>query len=409
MGFTDYFIASGRGKSEGDIEQYRTVFIEQWLPDQNYEESYGVFGGNEDQRNLIVEQGIARAFGKMGIIVLHNNDSLENDLKHILNCYPDLERYYANTPMAFVNYEHRDYMPLLGMDENRAAEVIYPQGTSQSPMYLQQHIYASALRSYLKLLRYCKVPITISNLQKICRIDLNNFQMPDGIPEVEAKEILANLSQDQVMNQVRADVDGFASQLRSRIWGGQENTGVSILTAIQNKALLSIQLPTFNETVMNYLAAELNQVLESGMPCLLVIDSVNVENSEMRRLMVNPGGRLSMILSGNTVQELCSVTNLGNELSVRFRKLILLQCANAGVAMQYSELIGNYMKKVITQTENTNKGVFELFGSRGRGTAITEQQYARIRPEELTNLRNGAVLIDQENSRIQYAVDLKFA
>ena len=238
MGFTDYFIASGRGKSEGDIEQYRTVFIEQWLPDQNYEESYGVFGGNEDQRNLIVEQGIARAFGKMGIIVLHNNDSLENDLKHILNCYPDLERYYANTPMAFVNYEHRDYMPLLGMDENRAVEVIYPQVTSQSPMYLQQHIYASALRSYLRLLRYCKVPITISNLQKICRIDLNNFQMPDGIPEVEAKEILANLSQDQVMNQVRADVDGFASQLRSRIWGGQENTGVSILTAIQNKALM---------------------------------------------------------------------------------------------------------------------------------------------------------------------------
>ena len=142
-----------------------------------------------------MEQGIARTFGKMGIIVLHNNDLLENDLKNILNCYPDLERYYADTPMAFVNYEHRDYMPLLGMDENRAAEVIYPQVTSQSPMYLQQHIYASALRSYLKLLRYCKVPITISNLQKICRIDLNNFQMPDGVPEVEAKEILANLSQ----------------------------------------------------------------------------------------------------------------------------------------------------------------------------------------------------------------------
>ena len=46
MSFTDYFIASGRGKSEGNIEQYRTVFIEQWLPDQSYEESYGVFGGN---------------------------------------------------------------------------------------------------------------------------------------------------------------------------------------------------------------------------------------------------------------------------------------------------------------------------------------------------------------------------
>lgn len=76
--------------------------------------------------------------------------------------------------------------------------------------------------------------------------------MPDGVPEVEAKEILANLSQDQVMNQVRADVDGLASQLRSRIWGGQENSGVSILTAVQNKALLSIQLPTFNEAVMDF-------------------------------------------------------------------------------------------------------------------------------------------------------------
>ena len=145
MSFAYYFIASGRGKSEGNIEQYRTVFIEQWLPDQSYEASYGVFGGNIYQRNLIVEQGIARTFGKMGIIVLHNNDLLENDLKNILDYYPDLERYYADTPMAFVNYEHRDYMPLLGMDENRAAEVIYPQVTSQRPMYLQQHIYALSL------------------------------------------------------------------------------------------------------------------------------------------------------------------------------------------------------------------------------------------------------------------------
>ena len=93
MGFTDYFIASGRGKSEGDIEQYRTVFIEQWLPDQNYEESYGVFGGNEDQRNLIVEQGIARAdfsevlvlwkSRKAGIYVLCRASAAGRDLYRI--------------------------------------------------------------------------------------------------------------------------------------------------------------------------------------------------------------------------------------------------------------------------------------------------------------------------------------
>ena len=107
--------------NERGIIERRSVSLEEWLPDSHLEESYAVFGGDMVQRDIAVEQGIARAFAHRAILVLHNNPSLEAELKNLIYSYPELAKY-QNKPMAFVNYRNQNYMPFWGLNENKILE-----------------------------------------------------------------------------------------------------------------------------------------------------------------------------------------------------------------------------------------------------------------------------------------------
>ena len=67
---------------ERGITEWKRVSLEQWFPDSRQDESYAVFGGDIFQRDVAVEQGIARCFGHRAILVIHNNFSLETELKN---------------------------------------------------------------------------------------------------------------------------------------------------------------------------------------------------------------------------------------------------------------------------------------------------------------------------------------
>ena len=54
---------------ERGITEWKRVSLEQWFPDSRQDESYAVFGGDIFQRDVAVEQGIARCFGHRAILV----------------------------------------------------------------------------------------------------------------------------------------------------------------------------------------------------------------------------------------------------------------------------------------------------------------------------------------------------
>mgnify|MGYP005794014241 FL=1 len=159
-------------KEERNVEKYLSARISSWISDREADESFAVFGGNVQQRNRVTEQGIARCFGRIGVIVIHNNEFLEQDLMHILEIYPELLSGYGKTPVCYINQNNLNYMPLLGMEPDRAAEVIYPELSRESPMYLQQHLYADGLKRYLRILQYRDLPLTLGSLLYLCRLDL---------------------------------------------------------------------------------------------------------------------------------------------------------------------------------------------------------------------------------------------
>ena len=382
---------------ERKILEKKRVSLEEWLPDSRQWESYAVFGGDIFQRNIAVEQGIARCFGHRAIFVIHNNLSLEGELKNLLSIYPDLEAY-RYTPTTFVNSQNRNYMPFWGLDGDRIQEVLYPEaGQSQ---------YKSGVRSYLRILEYEKKPYTLTNLLHLSQKKFEKLEMEDlnNIPDEIRDEIEANLLADDVMGKVKNDIESFAGVFRSSVWDEREEEMVNLLAAVKNKALISVYLPVRSGSVLDYLAVELEMILESNLDFLIVIDSINIEDGRMKRILLNPSLNMSKIIAADTVGDVCSsVRNSGEEILHRFQKIVLFKCANSLVAKTYSDIIGSYLKTIESKTVNNTRRIGNWGSDRTKGKSVSQQLAPRLEPEELVALGTGAVLIDQETEWIEKA------
>lgn len=197
---------------ERKVLEKKRVSLEEWLPDSRQWESYAVFGGDIFQRNIAVEQGIARCFGNRAIFVIHNNLSLERELKNLLSIYPDLEAY-RYTPTTFVNSQNRNYMPFWGLDGDRIQEVLYPEARQSNTSQ-----YKSGVRSYLRILEYEKKPYTLTNLLHLSQKKFEKLEMEDlnRIPDEIRDEIEANLLADDVMGKVSNGVQGVQTRLKRK-------------------------------------------------------------------------------------------------------------------------------------------------------------------------------------------------
>lgn len=157
---------------------------------------------------------------------------------------------------------------------------------------------------------------------------------------------------------------------------------------------------------MDYLSVEINALLDSGLQFLLVVDSVNFQNSAIKNSIVIAPSQISIILSAKDIQEIDTAgTSSGIGILNKMSKIILFQCANAIAAKQYSELIGNYLRQFENYNYSEGKGLLDILigHGEGRGKGVSEQLYARIGPEELVRLGDGAVLINQVNGQIDIA------
>ncbi len=399
------FLSERVSRNNDGINRYQSASVRDWLPDYEAGTNVAVFGGNGMQRKLVVEQGIVRCLGRIGIVVIHNNLLLENDLSNFRNCFPEVGAAYANTPICIVNNHNLCYEPLYGMTYNRAIETIYPEVSKDSSMYMQQHLCSAALKAYTSILQYKNIPIDLDNLLYLCNLDLNELEQKElaDLPSEQAGDVLAVLMQENIVRQVKADVNYFAAQLDERIWDkSREPSNVSIMEAVRNKALISVKASSNNMAVLDYLAAELSCLLECNAPCLLVVDSVLLRHSRLKDILMNPSVSLLTIIAGNSIQELFDeAQEEGTSAVHKADKIILFQCANVTVAKQYSGMIGEYMRQFVSISDNRHRGAFDFFASHGQGKSVSEQLYARLTPEELVRLGEGAVLIDQRNGSVE--------
>ena len=399
MGFIEW-----SNEKNQNLDRYQRVDVRDWVNQPL--ENINVWGGRTEQRNAVVEYAVSRYLGKIGIVVLHNNDVLERDLMQFQKIYPEIFRKDPDIKACFVNGRNLVYEPLEGMDKNRIAEIIYPESTTEYQKYSQS---MEALKVYLDIITKSGKSMNLDHLLTLCNMNQEQLErrVLVNFPAHMAENYSDILTRDNQALQVGADLRNFAGKLDGRIWSEDaEQTSISMVRAVENRALITIRMPSENRAVQDYLAAELEYMIERNMKFVLVIDSVNMKESRLKNIAMNPAANFCTILAGNSHMELgdcAGAEENQNQLLYRADKIILFQCGNARIAQLYSSFIGNYLKKVISYHEDKHRGAFDIFAGHGKGKGVAEQDFARVRPEELTSLRDGAVLIDQRNGKIEIA------
>ncbi len=385
-------------KNKG-ISFKRRVSITDWMPDEEAECNLGIFGGRDDQRIAVVAHAIARCYGRIGVIILHNNGNLEQGLRGFGNKYPAVVEHFANVPVCFVGNGELNYDPFNGMNKQQIIDSLYPADSMDIAMR------AEAFSGYLDILQYRNIDMNLNNVVTICNMDPNEIDahQMDGVPEYLKSGIIATMLQNNIHMQIKADVNRFARALDGHIWSSRTNpTGVNLISAVQKGAMLSVRVQDGNLVLMDYLAEELRIIAEHNCRFLLVIDSVKLGDSKLKQIIESPVAKHTTVLSGmNHMFMLADKAGENAELPISLsQKIILFSCNNAMVAHYYSDMIGNYQKQVegFSGDMQDRKGLFNMLNDKGQ-YSISEQESARIRPEDLTRLGDGAVMIRQyENS-----------
>ena len=158
-----------RGILFSDVE-----YVHEWVPSFNNIEHMGVFGGKDEMRSNVILQAIANCLGKMGIVVIHYDDGLIRKLQNIRNIIPEVAN--IDVMQCSVDRDNLVYEPLFGIPEERVVEVLYPQVSRDNPSYLQLHVCAEALRSYLKIIKYNDLSIDLDLLIYLCNLELDELE-----------------------------------------------------------------------------------------------------------------------------------------------------------------------------------------------------------------------------------------
>lgn len=393
----------GRNDNDRGVIETRQESVSEWVPMFGVPSHLGVFGGEETVRNAVVLQSIANCYGNMGIVVLHFNDNLIRGIKGIRQSFPELESA-PYVDVCAVDSANPIYEPLFGVSAERAVEMIYPQVNRDNPSYLQMHICAEALRGYFRIIEFNSMEIDIDALLYFVNMDLSTLEECEEwqrVPEMEQSKIMASfLHHDNIFLQVRADVNSFAEHLKKRIWDTsdekEEATDISMVSAVRDKKILTIKVP-FNNHVTDYLATELQAIMEEGLEFLLVIDSVYVApsllNSEILKMPVLP---FSTIYACENIRGIFGDNQSDVENILAKLDLIhIMRCNNIIAAQPYSAIVGQYLRNFESTHIGSHREKLELLGGVDKSVDRHEELFDRIRPEEFVALGNGAVLIDQ--------------
>ena len=392
-----------RGVIETRQENFRD-----WIPSFDCNSHFSVFGGSVDRRNLMVLEAISRCYGKMGIIVIHSNPSIISMIDGFYQYYPRLcnhtEEMGIDVKKCQISSAQPEYEPFYGMSGIRVIEAIYPQLYSGNLNAAQKNLCEEALKQFFKIIRFLGEELDLDILIKLVNMDINEIEdIISGMSQNERSTIISTLINNNIFIQVRADLNAFASRLEGRIWtrskDDEEVSDISMIKAVENNAILSIHVNS-NRDILNYLAAEIKVIMDSGRRFLLVLDSVNIEstvmNDELMNLLSLP---FSTVLASDNIRGIFGNSNFENALS-RMNVALLLRHANINVAREYSNAIGQYDRQMVTYNYGSNREAFKIFGSHNKGQNVMVDRFDRISPEEIVGIGDGAIIMDQENNEI---------
>ena len=259
-----------------NIDHLTRLSIEDVI-NNSYPNSFGAFCGRQAQRNLIGLHKISRVFGRIGIILLHNDPLFESQLSQIYELNPSLRT--GNSPHMFIANSVDStgtitsyYDPLYGLTQSGILDILAPRTNARSP--LENNRLRSIISDYLSIMEYQfrknpvpfgNYPYTLDLLYDLTSMPYSELQrrvisfLPDTLRAPISGRLSAEGSQQNAYNAVLS----FAQSLNEFLWtkrGFSNHTRLSIVDVGKSRQLISIYIPESRSDVLEYIATELQQL-----------------------------------------------------------------------------------------------------------------------------------------------------
>lgn len=382
-----------------------TLTLEQLFPQNELSENFAVLFGVPQQRTEIALHSMQRYVGKAGIVFIHDDPAMSNELNRLTERIPQVNLYYANRNLS----DARIYDPLYGLNERAITDIILPvqkNGTNS----LDISSARARLGDYLSIMKYQfnnnpsifgSYPYNLDLLVQLTQMPFSQLQASvlNYLPSDMSERLSSRLSADSIQQSVFDSVQNFRSVAEEFLWSpsnAANHSRLSIIETVKNGDIISVHIPNSNPDLLNYIYYELESLINARIPFLLVESGLSLHNSakisdcffgEHTQLNYRTGiiSQSASSLLGSEKDDLSKITS-------QYQEIVVLRCSSNAEAEPFSASAGTYFRKVTSRNFQSHRRPFSIFSSHGGGTQTNEQEERNIRPEELVNLGNGAML-----------------
>lgn len=371
----------------------RACHLQSFLPPYT-EANTAIFCGTPEQRVYAGLYALSGFCGKYGIVCLHQSASFNDQLRRdVYRFRPELQQrgdffaYVANTETAHY------YSPLSGMTAAHILEAILPfsQGSNADTHFLQMRYH---LQNLLTILEAMRVPWSLDALMWLAEMPNERFEN-DILQRVEHLHI--RLADSQTHHDTCTLIQAFAAQMSFALWTRSENPSqLSIIRAIKDKSLISIYV-NHEESLYMYLAQELRQLMEQGVPFVVMASEVSLAGTPLQNLLFSLQGNCHVVITAAHLGQIFEPSNdQMSRLRAKCNAVIVHNCPDAQTAEPFSAACGEYMRHALLTHYSKHRRAFQLFSDHEVGVGEQETMTRCVRPEELMQLgAEGALLLGQ--------------
>lgn len=374
--------------------------------------NFAAFGGTSQQRVNAAVQALARYCGRCGILVLQNASDrdaasrLEQLLHQLPRSLPDTHHTFRNTPVRTLFWNNYDL--LYGLDEDAICQLMFP-GENLHSYAAQMNSTLQGLHAYLNIMRYQfqlnstpfgAYPFNLNLLYQLSQMDYQVLKdrVLRYLPSSVRTPIQDVLSKNDVQKQVFLVVKQFANRFESfHLLPGDfgEHSRCSVFQSMQNREILCLRIPNSSSTLMDYIEAELNQLSNTGIPFLLLSAELDIINSPKlhSRFLRNPSPNSYMGIMAESMSAVASTDEQQRDIFSYYSQILVFQCATEELAEPFSKNCGNYKRKEQQENHALHWQPFHVFPTVGAGKMTVTSDERNIRPDELTNLGSGVLLM----------------
>lgn len=364
--------------------------------------------GNKEH---LISPVLKAAMGRLPVIILHNEN--HGMMAEIARVWTEKYGSVENAPAGPLwSCSTGEFEPFLGLDEMDIVQIL--KKLAEGMGYSCTANFEKVVGAHLSILRHMNCDYSLSGLYYLCGFeDLEAFQrniIALSCSLNEKNRIIANLGlanekDKEQFDQFRSMIFRMGYEAKRSGWNAEDGVGsMSVSSAIHSHATMTLSVSASKSPLlMAYLGQELH--LHNDQPCLLIIDDVLLENSDIVSALRESGFHFRFCILGSNILEVIGGDRTdAHKFCEQLDLLILLRHNMSTTADALSELLGKVEIRKEAEAFGTGRNFFSILPRTEQKTVTyTTEEQRRVKTEQIMTLdSNSAIVFHADSNEILF-------